>query len=200
MATVYSSPALHKKEKNPFSYLPFSRGSEKHLTKPGGRRWTTPVLIPTPAFVRRPITIHVPLPPSVYRSALARKVGQLVVLVALGILVILSLTRRRLPHYEPSSQAPTLVFGRQDLRRIWQWEIAAGHYPSVRRSMPPHRLFQLTLTGPSSPYRNTAPYRGKQSRSSSQGRHHPSPPRQPETLCEEWSRSKCNNLHRRHWS
>jgi len=138
MATAYSSSALHKKEKSPFSSLPFSYGSEKHLTKPGGRRWTTPVLIPTPAFVRRPITIHVPLPPSVYRSALARKVGQLVAVVAVGILVILSFTRRRPPHHENSTQAPTLVFGRQDLRRIWQWEIAAGHYPSARRSTPPH--------------------------------------------------------------
>ena len=25
---------------------------------------------------------------------------------------------------------PTLVYGREDLRRIWQWEIASGHYPS----------------------------------------------------------------------
>lgn len=185
MATVYSSSALHKKEKSPFSSLPFYLGSEKHLTKPGGRRWTTPVLIPTPAFVRRPITIHVPLPPSVYRSVLARKFGQLFVLVALGIFVILALTRRRHPHYENSSQAPTLVFGRQDLRRVWQWEIAAGHYPSARRSTPLHRLFQLTLTGLSSPYRNTAPYGGKQSRSSPQGRHCPSPARQPKTLCKE---------------
>ena len=142
MATVYSSSALHKKEKSPFSSLPFALGggSEKHLTQPGGRRWTTPVLIPTPAFVRRPITIHVPLPPSVYRSLLARKYGQLVALVALGILIILALTRRRHPHYENSSQAPTLVFGRQDLRRIWQWEIAAGHYPSTRRSMHSRRV------------------------------------------------------------
>ncbi|KAG8919468.1 hypothetical protein FRC02_001636 [Tulasnella sp. 418] len=27
---------------------------------------------------------------------------------------------------------PTLVFGREDLRRIWNWEIASGHYPSKR--------------------------------------------------------------------
>ena len=29
---------------------------------------------------------------------------------------------------------PTLVYGREDLQRIWQWEIASGHYPSRRPS------------------------------------------------------------------
>jgi WD repeat and SOF domain-containing protein 1 len=29
---------------------------------------------------------------------------------------------------------PTLVYGRQDLQHIWQWEIASGHYPSRRPS------------------------------------------------------------------
>ncbi|KAG8947721.1 hypothetical protein FRC04_010495 [Tulasnella sp. 424] len=27
---------------------------------------------------------------------------------------------------------PTLVYSREDLRRIWEWEIASGHYPSTR--------------------------------------------------------------------
>lgn len=29
----------------------------------------------------------------------------------------------------------TLVFARSDLQKIWQWEIASGHYPSHRSSM-----------------------------------------------------------------
>ena len=28
----------------------------------------------------------------------------------------------------------TLVYRREDIQRIWEWEIAAGHYPSGRRS------------------------------------------------------------------
>ena len=28
----------------------------------------------------------------------------------------------------------TLVFQREDLRKIWEWEIASGHYPSSRKS------------------------------------------------------------------
>ena len=184
MATAYSSSALHKKEKGPFSSLPFSL-NEKHLTQPGSRRWTTPVLIPTSAFIRRPITIHVPLPPSVYRSVLARKIGQLAVLVGLSLLIIFALTRRRYSHYENNTLAPTLVFTRQDLQRVWQWEIAAGHYPSTRRSTPLLRVFQLLLMALPSSYRNTAPYRGKQSRSSPQRRYRSSPTRQPETFRKE---------------
>lgn len=29
---------------------------------------------------------------------------------------------------------PTLVFRRADLQKIWEWEIASGHYPSTRPS------------------------------------------------------------------
>jgi WD repeat and SOF domain-containing protein 1 len=29
---------------------------------------------------------------------------------------------------------PTLIYRREDLQRIWQWEIASGHYPSHRPS------------------------------------------------------------------
>lgn len=32
----------------------------------------------------------------------------------------------------PGGDAPTLVFKREDLGRIWRWEIASGHYPSLR--------------------------------------------------------------------
>ena len=34
----------------------------------------------------------------------------------------------------PVGEPPTLVYRREDLQRIWEWEIAAGHYPSGRRS------------------------------------------------------------------
>jgi WD repeat and SOF domain-containing protein 1 len=29
---------------------------------------------------------------------------------------------------------PTLVYKREDLQRIWHWEVTSGHYPSRRRS------------------------------------------------------------------
>ncbi|KAF8918145.1 hypothetical protein CPB85DRAFT_1373893 [Mucidula mucida] len=40
-------------------------------------------------------------------------------------------------------EVPTLVFRRQDLRRIWQWEVASGHYPTRH---PPPRKLDVKLT------------------------------------------------------
>jgi WD repeat and SOF domain-containing protein 1 len=34
----------------------------------------------------------------------------------------------------PGGDSPTLVFKREDLGRIWRWEIASGHHPSRRSS------------------------------------------------------------------
>lgn len=41
----------------------------------------------------------------------------------------------------PFSSPATLVFKREDLQRIWRWEVASGHYPSRRRSMCSMRIF-----------------------------------------------------------
>jgi WD repeat and SOF domain-containing protein 1 len=35
---------------------------------------------------------------------------------------------------ESSGEPPTLVFRREDLQRIWNWEIASGHFPSRQSS------------------------------------------------------------------
>lgn len=37
-------------------------------------------------------------------------------------------------------EPPTLVYRREDLQRIWEWEVEAGHYPSSRRSTCTFRL------------------------------------------------------------
>ncbi|KAF9040506.1 glycosyltransferase family 32 protein [Panaeolus papilionaceus] len=42
-----------------------------------------------------------------------------------------------------NGEASTLIFRREDLQRIWQWEVASGHYPS-RQSIPE----QIRLTAP----------------------------------------------------
>ncbi|KAH7928523.1 hypothetical protein BV22DRAFT_1126499 [Leucogyrophana mollusca] len=34
------------------------------------------------------------------------------------------------PHWTPPFRDSTLVFGRENLQRIWKWEIESGHYPS----------------------------------------------------------------------
>ncbi|KAK1232320.1 hypothetical protein PQX77_004571 [Marasmius sp. AFHP31] len=48
---------------------------------------------------------------------------------------------------------PTLVFRREDLQRIWHWEIASGHHPS-RRSIPKQLEFVPSPENPSLPPRS----------------------------------------------
>ncbi len=38
----------------------------------------------------------------------------------------------------PFERPPPPVFGKEDVRRIWEWEIRAGHYPSRRPSASSH--------------------------------------------------------------
>ncbi len=38
-------------------------------------------------------------------------------------------------------EVPTLVFQSQDLRQIWHWEVASGHYPTRHPRMWPHSIF-----------------------------------------------------------
>lgn len=38
------------------------------------------------------------------------------------------------PTFPSVGDPPTLVYRPEDLQRIWEWEIAAGHYPSSRKS------------------------------------------------------------------
>ncbi|KAJ7654932.1 glycosyltransferase family 32 protein [Mycena polygramma] len=50
---------------------------------------------------------------------------------------------------------PTLVFRREDLQRIWTWEIASGHYPSRRRLPEPLGLKSI-VDNPSLPPRRAS--------------------------------------------
>ncbi|KAJ6575003.1 glycosyltransferase family 32 protein [Mycena capillaripes] len=50
---------------------------------------------------------------------------------------------------------PTLVFRREDLQRIWTWEIASGHYPS-RRRLPEQLGLKSVLDNPSLPPRRAS--------------------------------------------
>lgn len=40
----------------------------------------------------------------------------------------------------------SLVFDTQQLRSFWEWEIAAGHYPSSRRGKNVYMMLRLALT------------------------------------------------------
>lgn len=80
----------------------------------------------------------------IHQSATARfgrKRGTLLLLLSfLGILMGTFALAKRYGTHEKQWPGPftgdtrTLVFKREDLQRIWLWEIASGHYPSRRSS------------------------------------------------------------------
>ncbi|KAG8894536.1 hypothetical protein FRC01_012900, partial [Tulasnella sp. 417] len=103
-------------------------------------RFVTHFSVPLPGL-RRPITVPLPIPPAVWSYAvvkLGRKKASWLVwslLFTLGWFLLLGI--RKWEHGskwngDDDGEEPTLVYGREDLRRIWQWEIDSGHYPSIR--------------------------------------------------------------------
>ncbi|EGO30952.1 hypothetical protein SERLADRAFT_404908 [Serpula lacrymans var. lacrymans S7.9] len=66
------------------------------------------------------------------RKSLCRCLALLASIFALYIVVLrLGMEDR---HWTPTFRDPsTLVFGRENLQKIWKWEIESGHYPSSRK-------------------------------------------------------------------
>jgi DDB1- and CUL4-associated factor 13 len=63
--------------------------------------------------------------------------GVLFLLVLLVVFIVLTLAKHVGEKREWTmllSDPPTLVFRREDLQRIWNWEIESGHYPSSQKS------------------------------------------------------------------
>ncbi|KAJ7782792.1 hypothetical protein B0H16DRAFT_1658284 [Mycena metata] len=60
----------------------------------------------------------------------------------------------------PLEASPTLVFKREDLGKIWRWEISSGHYPS-RRSIPKKLGLNSVPNNPALPPRPSAQSRFK---------------------------------------
>jgi len=59
----------------------------------------------------------------------------LVIFVGFCVTVLLlTLLGTEESHWTPPFRDSTLVFGRENLQRIWKWEIESGHYPSNRKS------------------------------------------------------------------
>jgi len=115
---------------------------EKMHIRGYSQSWTRPLAIPIPgAPHRRPL--HIPFfnvgrAHQLATARFGRRRG-LLVLVSLAAMVgffIYSATKRisqvgtRIDM--GLRDASTLVYEREDLQKIWEWEIASGHYPSNR--------------------------------------------------------------------
>ncbi|KAJ7248571.1 glycosyltransferase family 32 protein [Mycena haematopus] len=93
-----------------------------------------PVLVPIPGVSNRRLRLFFPT------LRLRRQRGPLLVCFAcMAVVLTVVLVSRGLGRTEwdpeTSDEPSTLVFRREDLQRIWNWEIASGHFPS-RQSIP----------------------------------------------------------------
>ncbi|KAL1662780.1 hypothetical protein GGF50DRAFT_58274 [Schizophyllum commune] len=110
--------------------------------------WTRPILLRIPGVPDRALRVLIPNTSRLQQMRLprnGRRRGPILLCCALvaALFTLIILTRK--PHknddwaqpWQPVQQGDpsTLVFQREHLQRIWEWEIASGHYPS-RRSIP----------------------------------------------------------------
>lgn len=107
--------------------------------------WTRPVLLPIPGVRTRRLRIL--LPNAVAGSLnhlrvarMRRKRGPVFIAfvcfaIFISFIVLTKSIGRRSDWghqwQQPSGDPPTLVFKREDLQKIWKWEIESGHYPST---------------------------------------------------------------------
>ena len=117
----------------------------KHHSSLSG--WTRPISLPIPGVRTRRLRILVPNagPFNQLRVArMRRKRGPLLVALAcLAVFFTVVVVTKSFGRSDWSDQwtssssgdPPTLVFKREDLQRIWRWEVASGHYPSSQSSM-----------------------------------------------------------------
>jgi DDB1- and CUL4-associated factor 13 len=104
--------------------------------------WTKPFLIPIPGVRTRRLRILLPYSERLHQfgvSRLGRKRARLAAcLSCLTVILIVFFFSKKLDgsgwreESKSGSEPSTLVFRREDLQRIWNWEIASGHYPSRR--------------------------------------------------------------------
>lgn len=115
---------------------------EKLARHPHLAPWWLRCTLPVPFLCVRPLRIFILNPRKIHDYA-TRRFGKrrgctiLTFFVILAVFFIFALARRLGIHdkqWPLMKDTRTLVFRREDLRRIWEWEIASGHYPSRRAS------------------------------------------------------------------
>lgn len=117
--------------------------------------WTTPVTLPIPGVRTRRLRILVPNAARFHQfcvTRFGRKKGPAIMCMTIFTLVftVFALAKRFAMEDKkwPSTSfgtPPTLVFGREELQRIWKWEIESGHYPSSQKRMrtPSHIIHRV---------------------------------------------------------
>ncbi|KAI0274752.1 glycosyltransferase family 32 protein [Gloeopeniophorella convolvens] len=121
---------------------------EKKLRHAKASSWTIPIFLPIPGIRNRHLRIIVPNLSLLHHLAISRfgrRRGNIVLFLVCASVVftVFALTQRfgteekQWPAPLFPGEPPTLVFGRDDLQRIWRWEVQSGHYPSSRETCGP---------------------------------------------------------------
>lgn len=117
---------------------------EKYATRAQQHPWFIRVSLRIPGIPLPRIRIYFINPRRMHHFAttrFGRKRGSLFLCMSISLLIFFAfaLAKRfgthgkRWPTPFPRDP-PTLVHRREDLQRIWHWELASGHYPSRQRS------------------------------------------------------------------
>lgn len=116
----------------------------QHRANPSLSAWTRPLSLPIPGVRTRRLRILVPNTGpfnNLQVSRMRRKRGPLFVFltcfaVLVTVVVITKAFGRRGGDWQqgPSGEPSTLVFKREELQKIWKWEVGSGHYPSTQPS------------------------------------------------------------------
>ncbi|KAF8647953.1 hypothetical protein AX16_006485 [Volvariella volvacea WC 439] len=142
----------------------YSSAVHEKLTKqPQLLPWIVLISLPIPGLRSRRVRLPVLNIRRVHHltvTRFGRKRGSLLLLLAFLALLCtaFSLTKHLGIHEKKWSgpfargDPPTLVFKREDLQRIWQWEIASGHYPS-RKGIPEQLGLRIPPNNPALPPR-----------------------------------------------
>lgn len=113
--------------------------SEKMHRHSRSMSWTVPVSVPIPGVRSRRLRLFMPNPSRVHQITVlrfGRRRGPILLCVVLiaSIITVCSFARRFGAEEKQWTtnfgESSTLVFGRDNLQRIWKWEIDSGHYPS----------------------------------------------------------------------
>ncbi|KAJ7125686.1 glycosyltransferase family 32 protein [Mycena crocata] len=126
--------------------------------------WFIPLPLAIPGLRTRRLRIWMPNPRRMYQFSVARfgrKRGFAVMVFTFFCMVFTTFAfAKRFGTEEKTWPAftgdpPTLVFRREDLQRIWAWEITSGHYPS-RRRLPEQLALKSVLDNPALPPKRTS--------------------------------------------
>lgn len=118
---------------------PSSVIDEKRRSHSAAIPWTRPVFVSIPGVRTRRLRIFIPNITVLNSLRVTRKRGPFLLVVAcMAVVCTFMLVSKGLGGSDWGDQwqngnpgeAPTLVFRREDLQRIWKWEVASGHYPS----------------------------------------------------------------------